>query len=385
MAAEPLPEQPSVLARIWADLEASGWHEAVLRYATHGLMLALTLIVIALGRVNLDAFRLPPQLRLQPPAGPAPIASQPAITSPIPAEPAVAVFQPARLPAAASGAISRRTELHTLIPTRGRNSVITYTVVTGDTLFGIAERFALRPETVLWGNYLTLKDDPHSLRPGQVLTILPVDGTYHYITAGNTLDKIAAFYRVTVEAIVDWPGNELDSANPALKPDTYLVIPGGRRELQVWTVPGNLTRASTLKGANNFGQCPGGYTGALGTGALGWPTDARYLSGFNFSAVHRGIDLRAPLGAPIYAVDAGVVVYAGWNDWGYGNLVVIDHGNGWQSVYAHLSQWNVVCGQSVRAGEVIGLSGNTGRSSGAHLHFELRFNGSYVNPLDVLP
>jgi murein DD-endopeptidase MepM/ murein hydrolase activator NlpD len=288
---------------------------------------------------------------------------------------------------AAPGRISRLADVHTLIPTRGRSEVITYAVQKGDTLFGIADKFSLHPETVLWGNYFTLKDDPHLLIPGQVLNILPVDGTYHYVTQGSTLEQIAKFYGVTPQDIVDGPGNQLDPNNPVPTPNTWLVIPGGHRESQAWTVPTTLTRSSRSSGsaASNFGQCPGGYTGAVGVGSFVWPTENHTVGGYNYSAIHHGIDLRAGLGDPIYAVDGGVVVYAGWNDFGYGNLVVIDHGNGWQSVYGHLSQWNVDCGQSVFQGNVIGLAGSTGRSSGPHLHFELRYNGAYVNPLDVLP
>jgi murein DD-endopeptidase MepM/ murein hydrolase activator NlpD len=153
-------------------------------------------------------------------------------------------------------------------------------------------------------------------------------------------------------------------------------------------VPTTLTRSTRVGGggaAGNYGQCPGGYSGAVGGGTFIWPSEAHNLSGYDFSDIHHGIDIRAGMGAPIYATDAGVVVYAGWNDFGYGNLVVIDHGNGWQSVYGHLSQWNVSCGQSVYQGLLIGLAGSTGRSSGAHLHFELRYNGGYVNPWSVLP
>jgi len=145
------------------------------------------------------------------------------------------------------------------------------------------------------------------------------------------------------------------------------------------------TIARTEKSAGTFGQCPGGYSGAVGTGAFVYPADNHTLSGYDFTSIHHGLDFRAKTGNPIYATDSGVIVYAGPNSYGYGNLVVIDHGNGWQSVYGHLSQWNVECGQSVYQGNVIGLAGTTGNSTGPHLHFELRYKGSYVNPWTVLP
>jgi murein DD-endopeptidase MepM/ murein hydrolase activator NlpD len=98
--------------------------------------------------------------------------------------------------------------------------------------------------------------------------------------------------------------------------------------------------------------------------------------------VHAAIDIGGSEGNAIYASDHGVVVYAGWSNWGYGYLIVIDHGTGWQTAYAHLSGVGVTCGQSVFQGTVIGALGNTGNSSGAHLHFEMVFNGVKVNPLN---
>jgi LysM repeat protein len=376
------PEEPTALARLWADLSAMGWRETILRYASHALMLAVVAAAIWVSQINLRVDRLMTTINLAivapPAATPAPIVeSNPGALPAIPALPAAE---------AAPGPIVRLADLHTLIPARGRQTVITYTVQKGDTLFGIAEKFNLQPETVLWGNYFTLKDDPHLLFPDQVLNILPVDGTYHYVTQGNTLEQIAKFYGVTSPDIVDWSGNQLDPEKPALVPNTWLVIPGGHRESQAWVVP-TITRSAKASSsrANNFGQCPGGYTGAVGAGTFVWPTNNHTVGGYNYSAIHPGVDLRAGLGDPIYAVDGGVVVYAGWNDYGYGNLVVIDHGDGWQSVYGHLSQWNVTCGESVFQGNLIGLAGSTGRSSGPHLHFELRYNGAHVNPLDMLP
>lgn len=380
--AEPPPEDPpptSVWTRLWADLQTSGWAEAVLRYATHAVAIALMAGVVwaqqhwpppsAWAGGWLSAMSAPPTATPQ------------AVTRPL---------LLANLPEAQStsvSALTRHTEPRTLIPTRGRLEVLTYTVAPGETLFGIAEKFGLRPESLLWGNYFVLKDDPHLLRPGQVLDILPVDGVYHYVTAGNSLERIAQFYGVTTQAIVDWPGNRLDPANPQLQPNSYLVVPGGKRALQAWTVPtlARTDRSGARGAASNFGQCPGGYSGANGTGRFVWPTNTRTLSGFDYTAVHQGIDIRAKLGDPVYAVDAGVVMYANWNDWGYGNLVVIDHGNGWQSVYAHLENWSVQCGESVAQGAQIGTAGSTGRSTGPHLHFELRFNGAFVNPWSVLP
>jgi murein DD-endopeptidase MepM/ murein hydrolase activator NlpD len=125
--------------------------------------------------------------------------------------------------------------------------------------------------------------------------------------------------------------------------------------------------------------------GPIGTGGFIWPTGNHYLSGYDFSSSHLAIDIAAGLGAPVYASDSGVVVTAGWNSSGYGYVIMIDHGNGYSTVYGHLSQYNVSLCQGVTQGQLIGLAGSTGNSTGAHLHFEIRLNGGYVNPWSVLP
>jgi LysM repeat protein len=392
MAAEifPTPTNPpelTGLARIWADLVAAGWGDAALRYATHGVLLGVLVLAIWARQLTLGFIDwLAARATLNPAGAATTVDAAVVPATPEPADTTAGqVLLPAGTPEPAAddgGQVDRRVDGHTFIPTRGRSDVVTYTVASGDTLFGIADKFGLEPETILWGNYFVLKDDPHLLIPGQVLNILPVDGTYHFVTSDNTLEKLAKFYGVKVEDIVDWPSNGLDPSNPVLLPGVSLVIPGGHRELTAWVVP---TIARTEKSAGTFGQCPGGYSGAVGTGSFVYPADNHTLSGYDFTSIHHGLDFRAKPGNPIYATDSGVIVYAGPNSFGYGNLVVIDHGNGWQSVYGHLSQWNVECGQSVYQGNVIGLAGNTGNSTGAHLHFELRYKGSYVNPWTVLP
>lgn len=123
----------------------------------------------------------------------------------------------------------------------------------------------------------------------------------------------------------------------------------------------------------------------IGTGVFIWPVDARFLTGYDYSYDHPGIDLAAGEGSPVYAVDAGVVRLEGNDEAGYGNIIEIDHGNGYSTVYAHLSVTGVRACQSVQAGQVIGAAGSTGNANGAHLHFEVRLNGDYVNPWSVLP
>lgn len=292
------------------------------------------------------------------------------------------------------GGVPRLAQEHTIIPSRPRQEIVTYTVQDGDTLFGIAEKFGLKPETILWGNYYVLLDDPHSLKPGQELNILPVNGTYHQWQAGEGLNGVADGYDVKPENIINYPGNNLDLAtlgdlsHPNIKPGTWLIVPEGRRDFISWSAPLGITRenpaTARVMGSGACGPISGG---AVGYGTFIWPANKHFISGFNYapSTNHWGIDIAGNEGEGVYATDAGVVVYAGWNDYGYGNMVMIDHGNGFQSLYAHMSAFNVGCGQSVGQGDVIGAVGNTGRSSGAHLHFEIRAISSWVNPWDVLP
>jgi murein DD-endopeptidase MepM/ murein hydrolase activator NlpD len=133
------------------------------------------------------------------------------------------------------------------------------------------------------------------------------------------------------------------------------------------------------------GACTGNYDGAYGSGYFIWPSYNRFLSGNDFWSGHLGIDIAGATGDQVWASDAGVVVFAGWAQGGYGNMVMVDHGNGYQTLYAHLSSVRTYCGKSVGAGSVIGSIGSTGNSTGPHLHFEIRVWGQFINPWQVLP
>jgi murein DD-endopeptidase MepM/ murein hydrolase activator NlpD len=282
---------------------------------------------------------------------------------------------------------------YTAIPSRERRGVITYTVQAGDTLFGIAAQFGLRPESVLWANYDSLEDNPHLLRTGMDLAIPPVNGIVYTVADGDTVESIAEKYKVTPDAIyVD--GYEWNLLKPGEQPfaGASLIIPGGSREFKAWTISAaenapktsyDSSGAPVVRG--NIGTCGNVAPGLVGTGSFIWPAAKHWVSGNNYAGWHPGIDLAARLGDPIYAADNGVVIYAGWNNWGYGNLVVIDHGNGWQTWYAHNSEIYVGCGQNIYQGSVIAAAGSTGRSTGPHLHFETRFQGTLPNPFNVLP
>ncbi len=291
--------------------------------------------------------------------------------------------------------IPRLASIDTIIPSRSRDDITTYVVAQGDNLFGIAERYGLKPESLLWFNFDVLEDNPNNLTIGQTLRIPPVDGVLHTYHTGESLVSIVEQYSYSTEPnaqdIIEWSGNHLDPyetdlENPNIPDGTLIIIPGGSRKLTDWGPPA-VTRNNAASAAYyGAGHCGAIYEGALGYGSYVWPASAHYLSGFDYDpAIHPAIDIAGAEGSPVFAADSGVVVYAGWSDHGYGNLLVIDHG-GAQSAYAHMSTVAVTCGQSVSQGEVVGAIGNTGNSSGAHLHFEINIGGfGKVNPWNYLP
>ena len=275
-----------------------------------------------------------------------------------------------------------------------RRALFTYTVSDGDTLFGIAGAFGLRPETVLWSNYKTLRDNPDLLSIGQELVIPPVDGLVTVIEAGDTIDALARRFKVAPDAIVGEPLNKLSNINQLLVVGQDIFVPGGERETVTWQIPQLVeVKRNVVTGVRIYrtGTCGDVSIPALGSGNFIWPANRHYLSGNNFSGWHPGLDIAGRLGEPIYASDSGTVIYAGYSlsaagtPVGYGQYVVLDHGNGYQTLYAHASQLYVQCGQQVSRGTVIAAVGSIGKSTGPHLHFEIRAGGGAVNPWNVLP
>ena len=374
------PPRRNLLADGLNALLHLGLGESLVRVGT--TVLSLVLIGAALWLLQIFNKQMPLELQTRPAfaAGPTPTAFVDPSLLPPPV--AVSVL-----------GVPRLAEPHTDIPTRPRQDIIKYTVVQGDTLFGIAEKFNLKPETILWGNYSVLADDPHLLSAGQELNILPVDGVYYQWLGGVAFDKWAQFFGVTAKDIIEYPGNHLDLntigdyTNPNIPSGTWLIIPGGKRELTSWSAPLGLTRDNpAIASEMGPGACGPISGGAVGYGTFVCPANKHYLSGYDYNPpIHYGIDIAGNLGEGVYAADAGVVVYAGWNNYGYGNMIMIDHGTGFQTLYGHLSEIYVSCGQSVGQGQSIGAIGSTGHSSGAHLHFEIRTTTYFVNPWDYLP
>jgi murein DD-endopeptidase MepM/ murein hydrolase activator NlpD len=323
------------------------------------------------------------------PATPVLTAEIPA-ASPAPGEPSssakTTIPLPVLQPPDTAAFISRHPTLHTIIPTRTPVEVENYKVDKGDSVFEIASKFNIKPETILWANYDQLNDNPDTISLGMELKIPPVDGVYYKWQDGDTIESVAARFSAKLEDIINWPGNYIDLTNPTIAPGTWILVKGGHREFRQWIIPtiprGNAGVSRSVYGA---GACDGGYGGAVGTGSFIWPAGNHYLSGNDYWSGHLGIDIAAGEGAPVIAADSGVVVFAGWALGGYGYMVMLDHGNGYQTLYGHLSNITVYCGASVGQGATIGYAGSTGNSTGAHLHFEVRYQGGFVDPWYVLP
>jgi murein DD-endopeptidase MepM/ murein hydrolase activator NlpD len=188
------------------------------------------------------------------------------------------------------------------------------------------------------------------------------------VVGNDTLESIAQQYKAEVSAIIECEYNNLESPY-SLSIGQKLIVPGGKKPYQAQVVH------------VYSGPVPGGA--AKGTGSFGWPTSGTITQGFK--PMHQAIDIGAPTGTAVVTADSGYVVTAGWSEYGYGKYVVIDHGNGFQTLYAHLHTILVEVGQSVGKGDEIGSVGITGRATGPHLHFEIRYNGVQRNPFTYLP
>ncbi|MCP4359567.1 MAG: peptidoglycan DD-metalloendopeptidase family protein [Chloroflexi bacterium] len=246
----------------------------------------------------------------------------------------------------------------------------TYVVKRGDTPVGIAEKFGISTETILGGNP-QLSEEASLLQTGVELTILPIDGVLHDVQPGDTLESLSAQYGISVAEIIAHQPNHLEFPY-RLYPESQILIPGAVRELFVWNPP---DLASVIGSREGSGIVPL----VVGTGSFIFPSNSRNFTQYYWYG-HPGVDVGLAEGSAVAAADTGTVTYAGWNIYGYGNLIVVNHGNGYETFYAHLSGFNVGPGQIVSKGQIIGRSGNSGNSSGPHLHFEIRINGNRDDP-----
>jgi LysM repeat protein len=233
----------------------------------------------------------------------------------------------------------------------GAGEISVYVVREGDALSQIAEMYGVTTNTILWANDIS---SASSIQPGDTLVILPFVGVRHEVASGETLSSILEKYEADLDEVLEYNNR---TAADTLSVGDALMIPGG----QMHTAPARITYASPTKSS-----------GSTGGGGLSHPAPGAVrtqgIHGFN------GVDLGAGYGSPIRAAAAGEVIVSkstGWNG-GYGQYIVIRHNNGTQTLYAHLSTNDVGAGAFVSSGQRIGGMGSTGRSTGTHLHFEVR-------------
>ncbi len=255
----------------------------------------------------------------------------------------------------------------TIISDKVRDKIIEYSVVEGDTVSSIAEKFGVSEETVLWQNDL---GKTAKIKPGQTLEILPVTGVSHKVNKGDTVYSIAKKYDTSAQGVVDFPYNTFTNDETfELAIAQLIIVPDG-------VIPAPKAAPRTRQLTPDAGT-------VVASGVFVWPAGGRITQRFVW--YHPGIDIANQAAPNILAADSGKVVGAGWLDgYGYGNRVIIDHGNGYRTLYGHLSSVYVVAGQTVARGAPIGRMGSTGRSTGIHLHFEVLRNGVHINPLSVL-
>lgn len=290
---------------------------------------------------------------------PAPVASASAAVSPA----AVAVSAPAADAGPAQPIQAKRI------------ANVTYVVRSGDTFTSVGAQHGVTPRTVRLVNELPL--GAH-LQEGQKLVIPPSDGAYHRIAKGETIGALAQRYGVSEAAI--------RKHNPGLNPRTLqlgqkIFIPGatalltseGTRTVRGYRPGAFATRLSASRSLiGEFGSR---------VGQLAWPAEGDFSSAFGVrgTSFHPGVDISAAIGTPIHAAKDGTVLASGWMG-AYGYAIDLDHGGGVVTRYGHCSKLLVSAGEKVKAGQEIGKVGSTGRSTGPHVHFEVRIQGRAVNP-----
>jgi len=249
-----------------------------------------------------------------------------------------------------------------------RGEIVDYVVRKGDTVSSIANKFGVSIDTVIWANNIR---SVTKIRPGDRLKIPPVTGIVHKVQRGETVYSIAEKYQANPQAIVDFPFNVFANDETfALAVGQTLIVPDGVMPKAKPVAPP----------ARYLAQQE--VTATTGRGDFIWPVSGRITQRYTW--YHRAVDIANPSAPAIVAAAGGTVVATIFSRVGYGNHIVIDHGNGYQTLYAHLSRIYVNQGDSVSAGQAIGQMGSTGRSTGIHLHFEIIKNGVKLNPLTIL-
>lgn len=263
-------------------------------------------------------------------------------------------------------ATTESTGLETIVSDKVRDKIQEYKVEDGDTVASIAKKFGVDEDTIRWQNSLS----GDRIKVGQVLEILPVTGIAHKVGKGDTVYSIAKKYDSSAQAIVDFPFNTFTNDETfELAIGQVVIVPEGVKPAEAAVSP-------------RIRQITPDAGSVVASGSFVWPTQGTITQ--NFAWYHTGLDI-ANRGLPnVLAADSGTITYAGCINWGYGCHVKIDHGNGYTTLYAHLSQIYVNVGQRIGRGSSLGKMGSTGRSTGPHLHFEVARGGVKLSPLSIL-
>lgn len=260
-----------------------------------------------------------------------------------------------------------------------RTEALEYAVKPGDNISKIAHKYGLKVSSLLWANKLTSRE---TLQVGQDIIIPPVDGIYYDVQESDTLGELVKAHEADMTKVLAY--NSFDG-NQTIKVGQTVFIPGAQK---LFVAPREAVVAAQPVRQTTTSQAPSrpASTGSATVGSLGIsilrPTKGTLTQGYHGG--HYALDIANSPNTPIYASADGVVITSkdGWN-YGYGNYVIIDHGNGIQTLYGHMNSRALSVGDSVKKGQLVGRMGNTGRvfgPTGVHLHFELRVNGRKVNP-----
>lgn len=259
------------------------------------------------------------------------------------------------------------TALSTIISSKPRDKIVDYRVVSGDTLASIGKKFGISVDTIKWAN--NIKGD--IIKPDQILKIPPITGVVHKVASGDSIYTIAKKYNATAQNIVNFIFNEFtDQDTFGLQVGQLVYVPDGVIEEE---------KPKYIAMAPQYAQV---QAGVRGTSNFIWPTNGlitQYPTWY-----HMALDIANNAAPAVLASDTGTVTFAGCQQYGYGCHIIIDHANGFQTLYGHLSVISVSAGQAVNQGQQIGNMGSTGRSTGIHLHFEVRSGGTLLSPQDYL-
>lgn len=262
----------------------------------------------------------------------------------------------------------------------GLTDFAVHTVESGESLSVIAEKYGVSSDSIKWENNIT---NANSIRAGQKLLVPPVNGISYKVNSGETLEKIATKYEITPEAIIAQNGLASDAV---VVNGQAIFLPNAEPIAVAVPIASTYIRNNDTYVENrsvDYSSIPSNTTTPSGGKIFIYPTKGSITQGYH--AGHYAIDIADRSKPPIWAPAAGTVVKVSTGTWGggYGNHVILDHGNGLKSLYAHMDSVNVVNGQWLNQGDVIGIMGNTGRVygvTGIHLHWEVIDNGVKKNP-----